>query len=270
MMPMTGEEALNMTDDLRMVVETSKFDTEQVARKGRLVYENALRKSPYLDSGNFTAIHTTDLRRLFDEYDDCFFESQIGTTLRNIPLGFRLSRRMTSVAGKTARYGGSDCPGGSRYEISVSTELLFQCFRNNDDRPITVVGIACSDRLEALQRVMEHELVHLLELVLWSTSSCSTARFQAIASRFFSHESHTHQLMTPRERALQQFGIRPGAYVRFKSGSVYHLGTVTRVTKRATVLVGDFHGTLFSDGRKYTKYYVPVERLEVVTKCPSG
>ena len=261
---MTDEEVLNMTADLRMLVETAKLGTEQVATNQRLIYENVLRESAHLDSGNFTKIHTDDLRRLFDEYDRCFFESKIGTTLCDTPLGFRLSKRMTRTAGRTARYGGPSHPDGSRYEISVSTELLFECFRGNDHRSITVCGIACADRLEALQRVMEHELVHLLELVLWSKSSCSAIRFQSIASRVFSHESPTHQLITPRERALEQFGVAPGDYVRFRCGSAHHVGTVTRITKRATVLVRNSRGTVFSDGRKYATYYVPVERLEVV------
>jgi len=261
---MTDEVVLNMTADLRMLVETSKLGTEEVVRNQRLIYENVLRESAHLDSGNFTEIHPTDLRQLFDEYDRCFFESQISTTLRDTPLGFRLSKRMTRTAGRTVRYGGPGHSDGSRYEISVSTELLFQCFRGNDHRSVTVAGIACADRLEALQRVMEHELVHLLEWVLWSTSSCSALRFQSIASRVFSHESHTHQLITPSERALEQFGVAPGDYVRFKCGSVHHVGTVTRITKRATVLVGDSRGSMSSDGRKYATYYVPVERLEVV------
>ena len=62
---MTDEVVLNMTADLRMLVETSKLGTEEVARDQRLIYENVLRESAHLDSGNFTEIHPTDLRQLF-------------------------------------------------------------------------------------------------------------------------------------------------------------------------------------------------------------
>ena len=261
---MTDEEVLNMTADLRMLVETSRLGSELVTRNQRLIYEILLRESAHLDSGNFANIHTADLRRLFDECDRCFFDSQIGMTLCDTTLGFRLSKRMTRNAGRTTRYGGPNHPNGSRYEISVSTELLFQCFRGNDHRSITVCGIVCADRLEALQRIMEHELVHLLELVLWSKSSCSAIRFQSIASRVFSHESHTHQLITPRERALEQFGVASGDYVRFRCGSAHHVGTVIRITKRATVIVSNSRGSVLREGRKYSTYYVAGERVEVV------
>ena len=62
------------TSDLRSLVETSKPGTAQVARKKRLVYETVLRESAHLDGGNFTVIDTTDLQRLFNEYDRHCFE----------------------------------------------------------------------------------------------------------------------------------------------------------------------------------------------------
>ena len=235
-----------------------------------MVYETVLRESAHLDGGNFTAIDTTDLQRLFNEYDRHCFESQIGTTLCNTPLRFRLSQRMTRAAGRTTRYRHPARQGTSGIEISVSTTLLSQCFDGHDHRPITVVGITCKDRLEALQCVMEHEIVHLLEFALWSTSKCSAARFQSIASRFFLHQSHTHQLITPRERAAEQFGVTLGDYVRFSHGAVDRCGRVTRITKRATVLVPDGHGALFNDGKRYRTYYVPVERLTVVDNPSSA
>lgn len=257
---------VSMASDLRILVETSKPGTEQVARKKHLIYQKVLQESAHLDGGNFTAVHTSDLQRLFDEYDRYFFESRIGTMLSSARLRFRLSKRMTSAGGKTTRYRHPARRGTSGFEISVSTTLLFQCFDGHDHRPITVVGITCKDRLEALQCVMEHEIVHLIEFALWSKSSCSAARFQSIASRLFSHQSHTHQLITPRERASEQFGVKPGDYVQFRQGDVDQFGRVTRITKRATVLVGDAEGALFSDGRRYLTYYVPVERLKVTEK----
>ena len=93
-----------MTSDLRLLVETSRPGTEQVARKKRLVYETVLRESAHLDGGNFTVIDTTDLQRLFDEYDRHCFESKIGTTLCDMPIRFRLSQRMTRAAGSTASH----------------------------------------------------------------------------------------------------------------------------------------------------------------------
>ena len=177
--------------------------------KLRLIYDTVLKESPHLDGGNFTAIHTSDLKRLFNQYDSHFFKAKIGTTLGDVPLRFRLSKRMTKSAGKMTHAISTKRSSSQFYEISVSTTLLFQCFAGDDHRPISTNGIPCHDRMEALQRIMEHELVHVIEMLLWTTSSCSAGRFQSIASRFFGHTEHTHKLITPTERALATFGIKP-------------------------------------------------------------
>lgn len=168
------------------------------------------------------------------------------------------------AGGKTARYTPRNGSGRPYYEISVSTTLLFHTFQDVD-RPIVVCGLPCGDRLEALQRVMEHELVHLIEMLIWTKSSCSAARFQAIASRFFGHTDHRHQLVTPVEKAITQFGIRPGDRVRFRFDGVEHVGKVNRISRRATVLVEDQRGPRYSDGKRYAKFYVPMAMLEPLT-----
>ena len=123
-------------------------------------------------------------------------------------------------------------------------------------------GIECRDRLEALQRILEHELVHLIEFILWQQSSCSAARFQSVANRFFSHTEHTHQLITPRERAFAKFGLKAGSRVSFRVDGQHYVGIVNRITKRATVLVEDSRGTRYTDGKRYAKFYVPVGQLK--------
>jgi hypothetical protein len=253
-----------MTPDLRTLAETSELTANQVAVRTRSIYETVLSASPSLNGGNFTTVHTADLRRLFEEYDRWFFQAQIGATLGDIPLRFRLSKRMTSAGGKTARYTPRHHAARPLYEISVSTTLLFHCFTGDDHRPITAAGLSCHDRLEALQRVMEHELVHLVEMLLWTRTSCAARRFQSIASRFFAHRGHTHTLVTPGERAFAKFGITRGSRVRFRHDGEHHTGVVRRITKRATVLVSDPGGALYSDGNRYATYYVPVELLELV------
>ena len=253
-----------MAAALRSLVETAEVSASRVSAETRLIYDHVLKESPYLTAGNFTTIHTSDLKRLFAEYDRRFFKAQIGPTLGRTPLRFRLSKRMTRAGGKTTQYGGPNHPSYPLYEISVSTTLLFQCFAGEDHRSITVSGVTCHDRMEALQRIMEHELVHLLEMLLWTKSSCSAGRFQSIASRFFGHKGNTHELITPGERALVKFGIKPGAHVRFCFDGAHHTGIVTRITKRATVLVRDGGGVLHTDGNRYSTFYVPVEWLEAV------
>jgi hypothetical protein len=221
-----------------------------------------LERSKQLDVGNFTRIHPRDLELLFEQYDEQFFVNQCRAALGGSPLRFRLSRRMTSAGAKTSRFTDRRNPGPPVYEITVSSLLLFEAFRETDYRPIVVGGIVCHDGLEALQRVFEHELVHLMELLVWTKSRCSMDSCQSIAQRFFGHTDYRHRLITPRERADVEHGIRPGTRVRFCFEGIEYVGVVNRVTRRATVLVEHPQGERYSDGKLYQKVFVPIRMLE--------
>lgn len=252
-----------MFSSLLEVVESTKFDADEIAARTRQIHAAVLCQSSYIDDANFTCIHPDDLELLFVEYDKAFFDGQVSHALGETPLHFGLSKRMTSAGGKTSFY---DDPVPSRrwFEISASTAILFGCFTSDDHRPIVASGITCRDRLDALQRVMEHELTHLVEMLLWKKSSCSKPRFHWITLRFFGHTKNKHQLITPRETARVKFGIMPGMMVRFRFDGVQHVGRVNRITKRATVLVEDNEGEPYSDGKRYATYYIPVRMLEAV------
>jgi hypothetical protein len=260
-----GEES-GMATELQRIAETSMPTPEEIKSKTEEIYRRVLAESKYVDGGNFTTIHTTDLAKLFSLYDSFFLDDQCRASLADVPLVFRLSRRMTKAAGKTGRRELRHPSGRvlrSEYELSISTTLLFQTFQD-EQRPIRVTGIVCRDRLEALQRVFEHEIVHLLEMLVWTASSCRADRFQAIAARLFGHTEHTHQLITPHERAFTKFGIKPGDRVKFRFDGRHFVGLVNRITRRATVLVEDREGPLYSDGKRYAKFYVPLNLLNRV------
>ena len=252
-----------MPVELLQIIETRTLDAQQVSARTAQIHAAVLEKSRYISAANFTRIHPSDLELLFAEYDAKFFDGRVKASLGSIPLSFGLSKRMTSAGGKTASY--TDRRSGSRrYEISVSITILFGCFHDDDHRPITASGIVCQDRLDALQRVMEHELVHLIEMILWDKSSCSQARFHSITRRLFGHTENMHQLITPRERAIVKFGIKPGMKVRFRFDGEEHTGIVNRISKRATVLVENERGQRYTNGKHYAKFYVPVQSLEAV------
>ena len=255
-----------MAADFPQIIETKRLSPEEVAVATGGIYDTILRESKYLGGGNFTRIHPEDIRRLFDLYDGQFFDGGVRKLLGNTPLDFRLSKRMTQAGGKAARRELRDRSGKTirtEYEIAVSTALLFQTFQE-DHRPVYMSGIQCHDRLAALQRIVEHETVHLIEMLIWGQSSCSAPRFQSIANRFFGHTDHRHQLITPHEVALTKFGIKPGDRVSFRIDGRHHFGIVNRITKRATVLVEDSRGRPYSNGKHYATYYVPVGMLERV------
>jgi hypothetical protein len=170
---------------------------------------------------------------------------------------------MTSAGGKTVRMTQIDRQNNSRstrFEIVLSATLLFQTF-GDLHRPVKVTGLPCSNRLEAMQRILEHEMIHLAEMLVWNQSCCAEQRFQSIAWRFFGHTQHQHDLITQQERAKQKFHLRVGSRVRFRVDGKMYRGIVNRITRRATVLVADPNGQQFSDGNRYRKFYVPLSHL---------
>lgn len=260
---MQGVTEDEMSANLLHIVESTTLGAEEIADRTRRIHATVLSKSRYIDDPNFTRIHPDDLAMLLAEYDHKFFDGQIRQSLGTVPLHFGLSKRMTSSGGKTT-YRCNRSNGRRWYEISVSTTILFGCFGGDDHRPIFCSGIVCHDRLEALQRVMEHELVHLIEMLLWDKSSCAKSRFHSISLRFFGHTEYKHGLITPKEKAIVKYGIRPGMTVRFRLDGVEHKGVVNRINKRATVLVEDSEGQPYSNGKRYAKFYVPVPMLKSV------
>lgn len=230
-------------------------------RRNQSIADSVFATSPYLTDPNFPKFHADDVQLLYELYDEHYFEGVLRSCLNHKQITFRLSPRMTRAGGKTTRWGDRFNRTPSRYEIAISSTLLLESFQD-PERGITVTGLECDSRLDALMRIMEHEIVHLTELLVWTDSNCSLGRFQDIASRTFGHLDHRHDLITPSEVAVTQFGIRPGVRVRFDYGGNSFEGIVNRVTKRATVLVADARGQRYSDGKRYTKYYIPVKELE--------
>ena len=232
---------------------------ERIRAWTREIGRDLLAASSWIDEPNFTAIHPNDLAFLFRAYDRRFLGGFARRRLAPRALVFRLSSRMTRSGGQTTRRVSAD--GGADYEIAVSTEVLFNGFADGDP-PVTVAGIPCASRLEALQRIFEHEIVHLVEFLRTGESNCGARPFQELAHRLFRHRNHTHKLVTRAERAAQR-GIRVGSRVAFVYQGEPLVGRVNRVTKRATVLVEDPEGDRYSDGGRYRKYYVPLAGLEV-------
>ncbi len=244
----------------------SKRGLPEIRADVKQIYANLLAESRSICEGNFKSIHSKDLEILFSKYDEMFFDGLLYETIERSgePISFRVSKRMTKVGGTTTKYHMARGPGPqSSYEIAISSTLLFSTFYDVD-RPVNVTGIECLDRIECLQRIFEHELIHLTEMLIWDDSSCSRQRFQSLAFQFFTHTEATHQLITPGERASEKFGIRTGDKVQFCIDDACYEGFVNRITKRATVLVEDDCSPLYSDGKRYAKYYVPVAKLERV------
>lgn len=226
------------------------------------IREHLCLNSPTVRKENFNVVSPADLGMLFQLNDELFFSGEIARFIEchfNKPLTFRLSTRMTKAGGTTTMYQSSPNLRDTEFEIAIATTPLFSSFKSESEA--MVGGVSCRSRLEALQRIMEHEIIHLVELLGTGDSSCQAAPFRSLVKRYFGHRESNHQLMTPGDIARKRLGIKCGDSVMFQVDGKRYRGFVNRITKRATVLVADDSGEEYCDGIKYVKYYVPLPLL---------
>ena len=248
-----------------------QYSPEQIAILRQSVREHTLRQSPYVRQPNFIKLSDADVLLLFRLYDQLFFNSELHALVvekTDTPLRLLVSTAMTSAGGKTTRYRRRSMIGTvtTSYQIAIAGRLLFNSFtsRTSIGRPVHVSGHACSDRLDAMMRIMEHELIHLLELLTFGSSSCSKTRFMTLAQRLFGHAHATHGLVTTREHAATVHQLHTGQQVQFSHhGKLYH-GFINRIAVRATVLVADARGQRYTNGQSYLKFYLPLSRLKAL------
>jgi hypothetical protein len=251
-------------NELRKQVKQHVLSPQKREESSRLIYKYMLTNSRYVRSGNFKDICNSDLGMLFQITDEQHFNGNVSRVCEQTadrPLSFRLSTRMTTSGGTTTMQTLRERKGlKTEFEIAIATTPLFTSFR---DEPTAIVsGITCRNRLEALQRIMEHEMIHLVEMLLWNDSNCAAKPFKSIVNRFFGHTESNHRLLTPSDLARSRLGISAGDLVRFKIEGRELEGHVNRITKRATILVPDPRGSVYDDGKKYQKYYVPIQKLK--------
>lgn len=260
--PLDNQQLTGHREALRKLVSQ---DTVDESKRRRMCYEigqRVIESSKVMSSPNFTVTTAKDLQWMAELYDKYFFHGNCLAIAQQDGIRFRWSKRMTSNGGKTVRTTSPAKDGSLQtcYEIVLSATLLFQTF-GDLRRPIRVTGLLCTNRLQAMQRILEHELIHLVEMLVWDDSCCAAPRFQSIAGRLFGHTEHKHDLVTQRERAASKFNVRIGTRVSFLHEGKKYTGTVNRITRRATVLVRDSKGQLYDDGHRYSKYYVPISHL---------
>ena len=255
-----------------------RLTAPEIARRRGVVRAELLARSKHVKTPDFAAITAADLRLLFDAIDRVFFEDRLArlTARRGgTRCAVKFSKRLTAAGGRTTRRSAASIIPGMKarthtHEITISSRLLFDNFQPGQ-RPVESCGVACASRLDALERVMEHEMLHLYEFLAFGNSHCTRPRFQTIARDLFGHASHKHTLVTPREtRTLaarptrEPSAVTVGMRVRFLHAGRAQVGEVTRVGKRATVLVAMAAGRFLLRGKRCAKYYVPLMLLAPV------
>jgi hypothetical protein len=220
--------------------------------------------SSTLRNPQLNSISTADLTLLFKLYDEVFLQNWFRDHFKG-KVKFSLSRKMTKSAGKTM------CPkniGRIRQEelvLEIRLGVDFFLDYGHHSQSNSVCGIKTGSGLEALLLVFEHELCHVLEFLLFNKSSCKGKRFKAMANNAFGHTDSYHKLPTNRQIATKVFGLKLGDTVTFDFKEKKLKGFLHNINKRATVLVPDKKGPLVDKhGTRYSKYYVPLTRLQAV------
>jgi hypothetical protein len=232
----------------------------------RCIRDEFIRTTPHLEPGSVLGATGYDLVKLFALYDEHSFRGHFARRFAEQGCGapqLMFSGRLTASAGRTVKLTwreptAPDAPPRTAYRIEVSVPLVLESFREGA-REVHVGGIVCKDRLDVVQRIVEHELVHLLELLAWDTSDCSGPNFLWFASRLFGHAVPGHGLMTRREQACAS-GLHAGDRVAFEHDGVRRVGRIDSIRRRATVLVEE--PCPGSGAPHVRKFYVPLGMLQ--------
>jgi len=238
-----------------------KLTALEINNKREQVAQLLKKTSPHVTDDKITSLADSDLQLLFNAYDQVFFQDWFRDQYPG-QIKFSLSRRMTKSAGITI------CPKSLTMiepeklviEIRIGVDFFFQYYQLGNQ--VIVCGLETSSSLQALQLVFEHEICHALEFILYHSSSCKRQRFKNIANNCFGHTSSLHQLPTYRQIAATKFGLQVGDQVAFTDDGRQLSGIISGINKNASVMVPDPKGA-FADkaGRRYTKYYVALKRL---------
>jgi hypothetical protein len=232
-----------------------------IRQKRAEIARRLIARSANIKDHTITCMAPSDLKILFDLYNELFFENCLLQDFRG-KMKFSLSRRLTSSAGKTicVKNMGRLKPEEVVMEIRMGVDFFFNYDAVESEKKVN--GLPCRNALEAFQLVFEHELCHVIEFIYFQTSNCSRSRFKYIARSLFGHLTSYHQLPTRQRIVCEKLGLAIGDPVSFIYGNQRVQGVLSKINKRATVMVRDQKGNYVDrEGNRYRKFLVPVELL---------
>jgi len=190
-----------------------------------------------------------DIEHLFHLYDKKFFNNQLSN---NLSISLRTSNKLTRSAGMV-----NFSKRKQEARISLSLTLIFQSYLKQPEGYL-VNGIFCKTPLTALMRVLEHEIVHLLEYILNGSSNCSNPQFLKMAYELFGHTESKHMLGIELQNYVDLKTLKVGDMVSFPYHGKIHKGSIINIKKNVTIAVDGLYNS--------RKYYVP---LDVIIKDES-
>jgi len=138
-----------------------------------------------------TSLKGADIREIFDMYDKLFFDGEIGRKLEQTDseIKFVAKTRESGVAGICGR------EGTCKYYMEVSPQVLGRIVPS-----VVAAGLGCTSRLECVQLIVEHLIIHLI-MLLWEFAGKEGPiyaehgeLFQCMLRQYFGHLRFDHNL----------------------------------------------------------------------------
>jgi len=141
-----------------------KYSSRFISNNRKFIHETIVTKY-FKGNANFESLSIRILKELYKLYDIWFFSYLISKLLskKNAQLTFCVNSRLTSASGRCGR-------DGCNYTIEISDTALLQTFKGESKYHMGS-GLKCYDRTECLMHTFEHELIHLVMLLLPRGSS---------------------------------------------------------------------------------------------------
>ena len=201
--------------------------------------------------------NATHLQRMYELYDEEFFDKEISEKLRIT--GSTVKFQTTS--GNNAKIGGwcktqklTPQRKTCTFTISFPRGLYLKLFTDPSVKTLKSNGVVCYDRLECLQLTFEHEFVHLIMQLYGQYKNIKgkgkmiyTSHgklFQCFVKAYFGHTDFRHALLAGESSTkLSPSRTKIGMSVKFEAtkGGVMITGTVMKINKK-TVRVRSVNG----------------------------
>lgn len=233
------------------------FTKEEIDKKRSYIQKCVIKSGVTSDlKGN-----EIDLSELKDLYDKYFFANRIQKLLG------KTNSTLNFVFSSYTKTGGSCSKKGSDYIIKIPI-VLFQNLFQKGEKNLLVNGILCANKLECLQIVFEHELIHLLMFLYYYDNKPSYGQptdtfnshgelFRSMTYMYFCHTDHKHSLFNGEASdKIKKEDIILGLRIKYQSkdGNEYH-GNVSKINPKSAKIVLD-------DGEIFCVPYTMLERSD--------
>lgn len=215
----------------------------EVERKRRLIYNEILKDLG--GNSNPVNISTQILQHMFNLYDSEFFNGELDKLIKNTKsvVNFTFGKG-TKTAGMCS---GQRTSGSCSYIITIHWIVFNTAFNSNSGKELEVNGLKSTNKIEALQLVFEHELLHLW-FMLNNRPSGHNIEFKNKARDMFLHTHTKHKLLwgeedDPERKSFSKTDLQVGMTVEYetKTGANKQtmIGSIIKLNpKRAVIKVG--------------------------------